>query len=90
MVSTLLSHNWKKLLRSVSFTKELATAIFLGLLALMVVGYSLALGFALESIITKGLNQADSFQFLNGLLIYYFGFEFMMRYFMQNLPVLDV
>jgi len=90
MVSTLLSHNWKKLLRSVSFTKELATAIFLGLLALMVVGYSLALGFALESIITKGLKQADSFQFLNGLLIYYFGFEFMMRYFMQNLPVLDV
>jgi len=90
MVLTLLSHNWKKLLRSVSFTKELATAIFLGLLALMVVGYSLALGFSLESIITKGLNQADSFQFLNGLLIYYFGFEFMMRYFMQNLPVLDV
>lgn len=90
MVATLLSHNWKKLSRSVSFTKELATAIFLGLFALMVVGYSLALGFALESILTKGLKQADSFQFLNGLLIYYFGFEFMMRYFMQNLPVLDV
>jgi len=90
MVAMLLSHSWKKFIRSVSFTKELATSIFLSLLALMVVGYSLALGFALDPIITKGLKQPDSFQFLNNLLIYYFGFEFMMRYFMQNLPVLDV
>jgi len=90
MVATLLSHSWKKLKRSVSFTKELATSIFLSFFALMVVGYSLALGFALDSIITKGLYQQDSFQFLNSLLVYYFGFEFMMRYFMQNLPVLDV
>jgi hypothetical protein len=90
MVAALLSHNWKKLRRSVSFTKEFATSIFLFFFALMVVGYSLALGFAMESIITKGLKQADSFQFLNSLMLYYFGFEFMMRYFMQSLPVLDV
>lgn len=90
MIRTLLSHGWKKLTRSVSFGKELATNLFLGFLALMLIGYSLALGFVLESIITKGLNQPDSVQFLNGLLLYYFGFEFMMRYFIQNLPVLDV
>jgi len=90
MVATLLSHSWKKLRRSVSFTKELATSIFLGLFSLMMVGYTVALGVALEKIITNGLKQTDSFQFLNGLLIYYFGFEFMMRYFMQNMPVMDV
>jgi len=90
MVTTLLSHGWKKLSRSISFTKELTTSIFLTLFGLMVLGYSLALGFALEGIITNGLKQEDSFNFINGLLIYYFVFEFMIRYFLQNLPVLDV
>jgi hypothetical protein len=90
MVQILLNHSWKKFTRSISFSKELATKIFLGFIALMMVGYSLALGFALDAIITNGLEQPDSFQFLNSLLLYYFGFEFMMRYFMQNLPVLQV
>lgn len=90
MIQLLIAHTWKRLFRSGSFNKELATNLFLAFLALMLVGYSVALGFALETIITKGLNQPDSFQFLNGLMLYYFGFEFMMRYFMQNLPVLDV
>ncbi|KXK23765.1 MAG: hypothetical protein UZ12_BCD005002407 [Bacteroidetes bacterium OLB12] len=90
MIQALFVHSWKKFTRSVSFSKELATHLFLAFIALTLVGYSLALGFVLENIITKGLKQADSFQFLNGLVLYYFGFEFMMRYFMQNLPVLDV
>ncbi|MBL7872987.1 MAG: hypothetical protein JNM78_15325 [Cyclobacteriaceae bacterium] len=90
MVTTLLSHSWKKLSRSVSFSKELTTTIFLSLFGLMVLGYALALGFGLNKIITDGLKQTDSFQFLNGLMLYYFVFEFMMRYFLQNLPVLDV
>lgn len=90
MVTTLLSHSWKKLSRSISFNKEITTTLFLSLFGLMVLGYALALGFGLNRIITNGLKQEDSFQFLNGLLIYYFGFEFMMRYFLQNLPVLDV
>jgi hypothetical protein len=90
MVTTLLSHSWKKLSRSVSFSKELTTTILLTLFGLMFLGYSLVLGFALDRIITNGLKQEDSFQFLNGLLLYYFVFEFMIRYFLQNLPVLDV
>ncbi len=90
MVATLLSHGWKKLSRSVSFSKELTTTILLTLFGLMFLGYSLALGFALDRIITNGLKHEDSFQFLNGLLLYYFVFEFMIRYFLQNLPVLDV
>lgn len=90
IISILLSHGWKKISRSISFDKEVTTAIFLGLISLMIVGYSLALGFALNGIITKSLQQADSISFLNGILIYYFCFEFLMRYFMQGLPVLDV
>ncbi|HZX73919.1 MAG TPA: DUF5687 family protein [Cyclobacteriaceae bacterium] len=89
MIATFLSHISKRFFRSSSAGKETTTMIMLGLLALMLVGYSLALGFALEKIIVKGLNQSNPVVFLNGLLIYYFISEFVMRYFMQNLPVLD-
>lgn len=90
MVSTLLSHGWKKFTRSASFNKEVATTVFLGIMALMMVIYSLAFGFALNAIITDGLGQSDSFTFLNMLLLYYFVVEFVMRYMIQNVPVLDI
>lgn len=59
-------------------------------MALMMVGYALGLGFGLNAIITKGLNKPDSFTFLNMLLLYYFVVEFVMRYMIQNVPVLDI
>lgn len=90
MVTTLLSHNWKRISRSKAFSKEIATAIMMGFLAFMMTGYALVLGFALNSIITEGLHQPDSIAFLNGLLLYYFVFEFIMRYMIQNVPVLDI
>ena len=90
MVSTLLSHGWKKFSRSPAFTKEISTSIFLGLMALMMVGYTLGLGFGLNAIITKVLDKPDSFTFLNMLLLYYFVVEFVMRYLIQNVPVLDI
>jgi hypothetical protein len=64
--------------------------IAVGLIALVVLGYSLALAFALERIIVTGLKQTEPIVFLDGLLIYYFLGEFLTRYFMQRLPVLRV
>jgi hypothetical protein len=90
MTSAFLSHGYLKFTRSPAFSRELAKGIFMGLLALMIVGYSLGLGFALNSIITGYLKQEDSLLFVNKVLLYYFGFEFVMRYFMQNVPALDV
>lgn len=90
MVTTLLDHGWKKFTRSSSFNKDAATSVFLGIMALMMVGYSLAFGFALNTIITKALDQSDSFLFVNMLLLYYFVLEFVMRYMIQNLPVIDI
>lgn len=90
MTSTFLSHGHLKFKRSPAFSRELAKGIFMGFLALMIVGYSLGLGFALNSIITGYLKQEDSLLFVNKVLFYYFGFEFVMRYFMQNVPALDV
>ncbi|MCU0418523.1 MAG: DUF5687 family protein [Cyclobacteriaceae bacterium] len=89
MITTLLSHEWKRLARSASAGKELATTVLLGLVALMMLTYALMVGFFLDTLITQGLGQPDSFAFLNRFLIYYFFFEFVMRYFVQSVPALD-
>jgi hypothetical protein len=89
MIATFLSHTSKRFFRSSSASKEIVTKILVGLFALMMLAYSVALGVLLEKIIVNGLKQADPVLFLNGLLIYYFIIEFVMRYFLQNLPVLD-
>lgn len=90
MVNVLLSHGWKKFTRSTSFTKDVTTKVFVGIFGFIMAAYAIGLGFALELIITKVLKQTDSIVFLNGILLYYFGFEFVMRYMMQNMPVMDI
>ncbi|HEY0652377.1 MAG TPA: DUF5687 family protein [Chryseosolibacter sp.] len=90
MVNLLLSHSWKRFKRSASFSKDTATLVFTAILGLMMFVYAMALGLTLDIIIIKGLKQSDAISFLNSLLLYYFTFEFIMRYMMQNLPVLDV
>ena len=64
--------------------------VFTGILGFMMLIYALGLGFSLDMIIVKILKQSDSIHFLNSILLYFFGFEFIMRYMMQNLPVLDI
>jgi hypothetical protein len=64
--------------------------VFTAILGLVLFLYALALGLTLDIIITKALQVSDAIYFLNSLLLYFFGFEFIMRYMMQNLPVLDV
>src|SRR5687767_4548052 len=90
MVNLLLSHSWLRFTRSASFTKDTATLVFTIILGLVMFVYALALGLTLDIIIIKGLQIDDAILFLNSLLLYFFGFEFIMRYMMQNLPVLDV
>jgi len=90
MLPTLLSHGWKKLSRSISFEREMVTTVLLGLFVVIMAGYAIALGYAIVPIITKTLSEDDPINFLNGFLLYYFVVEFVLRYFMQNLPVLDI
>ena len=90
MIITFLSHIYKNFFRSSSVGKDIAIQIMLGFIVVSLVGYSLAVGFALENIIVNTLKQKDAIAFLNGLLIYYFIGGFITRYFIQSLPALDV
>ncbi len=90
MISQLISHIWKKEFRSPVWAKSLLTNIFLGFAALMMLGYVLIAGIALDKIIREFFPDNDPVSFVNGFLFYYFFIQFVLRFMLQNVPVLEI
>jgi hypothetical protein len=85
---TFITHLYKSFSRSSSAGKDTALQVMLGFIIVVLAGYCLMLGFALEKIITHTLGKTDAIGFLNSVLIYFFLHGFFMRYFFQALPTL--
>ena len=90
MISQLISHIWKKEFRSPVWAKSLLTNIFLGFAALMMLGYVLIAGVAMDKLVREFFPDSDPLVFINGFILYYFLVEFMLRFFLQNVPVLEI
>lgn len=90
MVQTLLSHSWKEQFRSAIWAKNLVANIFLGFAALMITVYALLLGVFLKEILESVLPERDPVSVINSIIIYYVAFEFFIRFFLQNVPVLSI
>lgn len=90
MIQTLISHSWKEQFRSAVWAKNLVGNIFLGFAALMITVYALLLGLFLDRIIEAVMPDNDPIAVLNGIIIYYFAFEFFIRFFLQGVPVLSI
>ncbi|MFD2201930.1 DUF5687 family protein [Shivajiella indica] len=90
MVLQLIKLELLKTMRSTSFAKSALVAIFLGFLAVVLLSYVLLLGIFLKEIIEKGFDSTDAYATLSGVLIYFYLFEFMYRYFVQKLPVMEL
>lgn len=86
MFKTLLLQNWKEKTRSSIWAKSVVANIFLGFAALMLLSYAVLLGFFL-AIGLEDLVDQDPISFVQKALLYYFVFEFFMRFFLQNVPV---
>lgn len=65
-------------------------AIFLGFLAIMLLGYLLVAGIFLGRILQELAEGQNTVQVLNSGLIFFFLMEFMYRYFLQKLPVIEL
>lgn len=90
MFIVLLSQQWKQTRRSPVFQKSLVVNIILGLLILYFSMVFLSLGFFADKVLLKlypGQNPIDSF---NSFLLFYFLVDLLMRFMMQDLPVLAV
>ncbi len=90
MFFELIRLQFLKSLRSTSFAKSLLTNILLGFLVVLLLGYVLGAGLFLKLIITALAEGQDPMVVLNSYLIYYFMFEFMYRYFIQKLPIVEL
>lgn len=90
MFFTLARLQFLKSLRSTSFAKSLLTNIFLGFLVLMLLSYVVGAGFLLPMILEEVVPGQDHIALINSFLIYFFLGEFLYRYFIQQLPVVEL
>ena len=90
MFFTLIRLQYLKSVRSTSFAKSALATGFLVFIALLLLSYVFMAGLFLGRIVDEFAAGQDPIAFLNSFLIYFFLGEFMYRYFVQKLPVVDL
>ena len=90
MIFELIRLQWLKSFRSTSFAKSAAVTGLLIFLAILLFSYVLMAGLLLANIIDKLAEGQDPIFVVNSWLIYFFLGEFMYRYFIQKLPVIEL
>ncbi|WP_298418065.1 DUF5687 family protein [uncultured Kordia sp.] len=90
MVKKFLSLQWKEFFRSSAFQKGIAIKILLVLAALYFGGCALVLGVGLFFIVKKMVPGIDPMQTVNNFLIFWFLMDLIIRYFMQQMPVMNI
>jgi hypothetical protein len=90
MFFTLMRLQYLKSVRSTSFAKSALATGFLVFIALLLLSYVFMAGLFLGRIMDEFAEGQDPIAFLNSFLIYFFLGEFMYRYFVQKLPVVDL
>ena len=90
MIKHFINFEWTQFLRSSYFQKGIAIKILLFLGVLYFGGIALFLGIGLYFILKEALPTLDPIVIVNNFLIYWFIFDLVIRFFMQQLPVMNV
>ena len=85
-----INHQWKQSFRSTIFQRNLAVNIFLGFIVLLLFVEFLAGGIYLSDKWQELFPDVHPVTKFNSFLLYYFGMDFVMRFFIQNLPVMSI
>lgn len=88
VVKWFISHQFKQLRRSPFWQKSLAINIVLAFVIGLVLLELLVLGIMLRTILTEVYPDQDLIAIFNGILLYYFAIDLILRYLMQSLPVM--
>lgn len=89
-IKWILSHQIKETVRSSFWQKQIAINILIGLMVLVMMAYLVMLGIFIDQLFEKIAPDTDPIYIFNGIVLYYFGIEFMIRFVMQSLPVLNI
>lgn len=90
MIKRFLSLEWKQFSRASYFQKGIAIKILLFFAAIYFGGIAIFLGIGLFFILRKALPEVDPIISINNFLIYWFLFDLVIRFFMQQLPVMNI
>ena len=90
MIYTLLQHQWKSFWRSRSAGRNVAMQIFIGFIVLYLAATAIFVGFSLNKILLESFPDKDVIHVFLGFILYYFSFDIIMRFIMQDLPTLAV
>lgn len=85
-----ISHQIKETMRSSFWQKQIVLNIIMGLVLLILLAYLVMLGIFIDKILIQIFPDQDPIILFNGIVLYYFAMEFLIRFFMQSLPVLNL
>lgn len=80
----------KSFFRTPYWERNLVVKILIGFFVLYLVATFLFLGVGLYFILDEASENSTPFEILNSILVFYFFFELVFRYFLQNLPVTQI
>jgi hypothetical protein len=86
----LLIHQWKEKRRSPFWTKSILLNLLLAFLGLWMFLMAISLSFAAIHIISRHFSHLDITEVFTGLLFYYFVFDIITRFLMQQLPTASI
>ncbi|MBE0422664.1 MAG: hypothetical protein IBX66_01870 [Lutibacter sp.] len=90
MIKQFINFEWKQFSRSSYFQKGIAIKILLVFLVLYFGGAALMLGIGLFFILKEVLPTLDPIVVVNNFIIYWLLFDLVIRFFMQQLPVMNI
>ncbi|WP_028296411.1 DUF5687 family protein [Olivibacter sitiensis] len=90
MLFTFLHHQWIQFWRSRNKGVGLASQIILGLFMAYLLLIALFLGYALPDILARAFGGQSALRSFNGLLLYYFAIDLILRLQLQELPTLSI
>lgn len=90
MLKYFLSFEWKQFVRASYFQKGLAIKILLFLAVIYFGAIAIFLGIGLFFILKKLFPESDPLVLANNYLVYWLLFDLLIRYFLQQLPVMNI
>lgn len=85
-----LSHQIKEMARSSFWQRQIVINIIIGIFLLLLLAELVMLGFFIDKILDGIFPDEDPILLFNGIVLYYFALELLIRFFMQSLPVLNL
>ncbi|HNQ82881.1 MAG TPA: DUF5687 family protein [Bacteroidales bacterium] len=85
-----LDHQWKEYRRSPVWQRNMVANIFVGFFSFLMIVYLLMIGFFLGPLLSEIMPDSDPVAIINGIILYFLGFDLLIRYLMQALPTFAI